>query len=36
MRRPKPKKMCEYCKKEISPTNYVRWHGENCKQNKVI
>ena len=32
MRQPKSKKCCEYCTKEISPTNYKRWHGKNCKQ----
>lgn len=25
-----PKRECEYCYKLISPTNYVRWHGERC------
>jgi hypothetical protein len=22
---------CEYCTKETSPSNYVRWHGINCR-----
>lgn len=25
-------KICEYCDKSISPSNYARWHGENCKK----
>jgi len=29
----KPKHICEFCNKEISLTNYKRWHGENCKNN---
>ena len=24
-------KQCEYCGKECSPSNYSRWHGQNCK-----
>lgn len=31
MSKPKIKKTCEYCNKQISPTNYKRWHGNNCK-----
>lgn len=27
----KPKKICEYCLKNISEQNYHRWHGGNCK-----
>jgi len=30
----RPKKICEHCRKSISPTNYSRWHGENCKMKK--
>ena len=26
-------KTCEYCLKIISTTNYIRWHGNNCKQH---
>lgn len=33
MRKPKIKKKCEYCGKDISLANYKRWHGENCKRN---
>jgi hypothetical protein len=25
------KKQCIYCKAYFSPTNFSRWHGENCK-----
>ena len=36
MRKPKAKKTCEYCGKQISPANHKRWHGENCKfKNKT-
>lgn len=24
-------KTCEHCYKSISPSNYARWHGDNCK-----
>lgn len=24
-------KTCPYCGKTVSPTNFLRWHGENCK-----
>ena len=24
-------KTCQYCGKTVSPTNFIRWHGENCK-----
>jgi len=27
-----PKKICEFCKKEIDIRNYSRWHGEKCKK----
>ena len=26
-----PKIECEYCKKLLDPSNYKRWHGDNCK-----
>lgn len=26
-------KICEYCGKEISELNYVKWHGKLCKEN---
>jgi group I intron endonuclease len=26
-----PKKRCEYCNNMFDPSNYSRWHGENCK-----
>lgn len=26
-----PTKICEYCNKSVSNTNYIRWHGNNCK-----
>ena len=29
--RPKPKKTCCYCEKEIDRGNYVRYHGDKCK-----
>ena len=35
MRKPKVKKSCEYCNKNISPVNYKRWHGENCKNKNI-
>ena len=25
------KKTCPHCNKEASPTNYSRWHGDNCR-----
>jgi len=25
------KKTCQHCNKIVSPTNYARWHGNNCK-----
>lgn len=24
-------KTCPFCGKTVSPTNFIRWHGENCK-----
>jgi hypothetical protein len=27
------KTICEHCKKTFSKGNYVRWHGENCKNS---
>ncbi len=29
------KKECEYCHKFISPWNYAKWHGKNCKLNNI-
>jgi hypothetical protein len=29
-----PKICCIYCKKTFDITNYIRWHGENCKLNQ--
>jgi hypothetical protein len=29
--RKKYTKTCEYCKREIDPSNFKRWHGNNCK-----
>lgn len=26
------RKECEYCGKIITPSNYSRWHGKNCKE----
>ena len=31
-RRPDLQKICEHCNKTIGPSNYTRWHGDNCKQ----
>lgn len=28
------KKQCLHCKKLIDPSNYSRWHGDNCKEKK--
>lgn len=25
------KKICPYCNKETDPSNYARWHGDNCR-----
>ena len=25
------KKNCPHCNKEVSPSNYARWHGDNCR-----
>lgn len=25
------KRQCQHCGKIVSPTNFIRWHGENCK-----
>ncbi len=27
----RPKKLCSYCAKLLDPSNYKRWHGENCR-----
>lgn len=29
--RTREKKTCPYCNKEAGPTNYVRWHGDSCR-----
>lgn len=26
------RKTCEYCNKTVGPSNYKRWHGDNCKK----
>lgn len=31
-RRPELQKMCEHCGKTVGPSNYTRWHGDNCKK----
>ena len=31
-RRPDLQKICEHCDKTVGPSNYARWHGDNCKQ----
>jgi hypothetical protein len=31
-RRPDLQKICEHCDKKVGPSNYTRWHGDNCKQ----
>ena len=28
-----PTLVCEHCSKEISKGNYLRWHGNNCKEH---
>ena len=33
--REKNKKLCEWCGKETSLTNYRRWHGGNCKHSQL-
>jgi hypothetical protein len=30
--RPDLQKICEHCSKTVGPSNYTRWHGDNCKQ----
>ena len=30
-RRPDLQKTCEHCGKTVGPSNYTRWHGDNCK-----
>jgi len=30
-RRPDLQKTCEHCGKTVGPSNYTRWHGNNCK-----
>lgn len=34
--KPKPKIICEHCKKEVMITNYIRWHGDKCKHKENI
>ena len=29
--RPDLQKICEHCDKKVGPSNYTRWHGDNCK-----
>ena len=29
----RPKIKCEHCNKEVNSINYLRWHGDNCKQS---
>lgn len=31
-RRPDLQKTCEHCGKTVGPSNYTRWHGDNCKK----
>jgi len=33
-RRPDLQKTCEHCSKTVGPSNYTRWHGDNCKKRK--
>lgn len=33
-KRPDLQKTCEHCGKKIGPSNYTRWHGNNCKGKK--
>ena len=28
-------KTCPYCGKTVSPTNFLRWHGERCKNRNI-
>ena len=28
-------KTCPYCGKTVSPTNFLRWHGERCKNKNI-
>jgi hypothetical protein len=30
-KRPDLQKTCEHCGKKVGPSNYTRWHGDNCK-----
>jgi hypothetical protein len=30
-KRPDLQKTCEHCGKKVGPSNYTRWHGNNCK-----
>ena len=31
-RRPDLQKICKHCDKTVGPSNYTRWHGDNCRQ----
>lgn len=33
-RRPDLQKTCEHCGKTVGPSNYTRWHGDNCKEKQ--
>lgn len=33
-RRPDLQKTCEHCGKTVGPSNYTRWHGDNCKEKR--
>ena len=32
----KNSKTCEYCNKKIQVSNYARWHGDKCKENRTL
>jgi hypothetical protein len=34
-RRPDLQKTCEHCGKIVGPSNYTRWHGDNCKSKET-
>lgn len=33
-KRPELQKTCEHCNKTFGPSNFSRWHGDNCKELK--
>jgi group I intron endonuclease len=35
-RKNSPKIVCPYCNKEADAPNYKRWHGDNCKNIKIL